>query len=78
MLVVTRCHWYVNVGVGTPVHVPLVVVSVCPKVAVPVTAGATVLTGALPATEAVEFELAETPEGATELVAVTTQRIVLA
>jgi hypothetical protein len=58
--------------------VPVVELKVCPTVAVPVTAGATVLTGALPATEAVEFEFAETPEGATELVAVTTQRIVLA
>jgi hypothetical protein len=66
----------VKVGVGTPVHVPLVVVSVEPKVAVPVTAGATVLTGALPATEAVEFEFALTADKV--LVAVTTQRIVLA
>jgi hypothetical protein len=41
-------HWYVNVGAGAPVHVPLVVVSVEPNVAVPVTAGATVLTGAEP------------------------------
>jgi hypothetical protein len=56
----------------------VVELKVCPTVAVPVTAGATVLAGALPATEAVELELAETPEGATELVAVTTQRIVLA
>jgi hypothetical protein len=41
-------HWYVNVGAGAPVHVPLVVVSVEPNEAVPVTAGATVLTGAAP------------------------------
>jgi hypothetical protein len=46
IFVVTRCHWYVNVGAGSPVQVPFVVVSVCPTVAVPVTAGATVLTGA--------------------------------
>jgi hypothetical protein len=26
--VVTRCHWYVNVGAGEPNHVPLVVLSV--------------------------------------------------
>ena len=48
MFVVTRCHWYVNVGAGAPVHVPFVVVSVEPNEAVPVTAGATVLTGAEP------------------------------
>ena len=76
IFVVTRCHWYVNVGVGVPVQVPLVVVRVCPTTVVPVTAGATVLTGAVPATEAVELELAETADIA--LVAVTTQRIVLA
>jgi hypothetical protein len=44
--VVTRCHWYVKVGVGTPVQVPLVVVSVEPNVAVPETTGATLFTGA--------------------------------
>jgi hypothetical protein len=32
--------------------------------------------GTVAATEAVEFEFADTPPGATELVAVTTQRIV--
>jgi hypothetical protein len=41
-----RCHWYVNVGVGAPVQVPLVVLKVCPTVAVPDTTGATVLMGA--------------------------------
>jgi hypothetical protein len=43
---------------------------------VPVTEGATVFAGALPATEAVEFEFALVAD--TALVAVTTQRIVLA
>jgi len=48
MFVVTRCHWYVYVGVGTPVQVPVVELNVCPNVAVPVTAGATVLAGGDP------------------------------
>jgi hypothetical protein len=56
--------------------VPVVEERVLPKVAEPVTTGATVLTGAVPATIDVEFEAAETPEGATELVAVTIQRTV--
>jgi hypothetical protein len=42
------CHWYVNVGVGTPVQVPVVELNVCPKVAVPETAGATVFAGGDP------------------------------
>jgi hypothetical protein len=56
----------------------LVVESVCATIVEPETTGATVLTGAVPATEAVEFELAVTPAGETALVAFTTQRIVLA
>ena len=44
--VVTRCHWYVYVGVGTPVQVPVVQDNVLPNVAVPDTTGAIVLTGA--------------------------------
>ena len=35
-------------GVGAPVHVPLVVVNVEPTVAVPETTGATVFTGSEP------------------------------
>jgi hypothetical protein len=43
--VVTRCHWYVYVGVGMPDQVPVVQLKVCPNVAVPETTGATVFAG---------------------------------
>ena len=32
-------HWYVNVGAGDPVHVPLFAVKVLPTLAVPVSVG---------------------------------------
>ena len=38
-------HWYVNVGAGKPVHVPLVVVSVDPASVSPDITGATVFEG---------------------------------
>jgi hypothetical protein len=42
---VPRCHWYVKVGAGAPVHVPVVEDNELPTDAVPVTAGASVLMG---------------------------------
>src|SRR3954453_3265509 len=41
-----RCHWYVNVGAGLPVHVPEFVVRSCPTEAVPLTTGMAVFVGA--------------------------------
>jgi hypothetical protein len=73
ILVAVCCHWYEKVGAGVPVHVPFVVVKVCPATAVPETTGATVFAGAT-ATAAVEFEFAD--EDPAEFVPVTTHRIV--
>ena len=47
---VQRCHWYVYIGVGMPVHVPLSVVRTLPVVVVPVTFGRAVFAGVVPAT----------------------------
>ena len=37
-------HWYVNVGAGDPVHVPLFAVNFAPTLAVPVSVGFSVAT----------------------------------
>ena len=39
------CHWIAVVGIGTPVHVPLVAVNVCRSTTVPLTLGKSELTG---------------------------------
>jgi len=41
-----RCHWNANVGAVWYVHVPVVVVSVCPTCALPEIAGGVVFVGA--------------------------------
>lgn len=41
-------HWYVYVGIGVPIHVPVVLDSVCPTTAVPEMTGATVFDGGIP------------------------------
>ena len=54
-----RCHWYVYVIVGVPVHVPVVDDSARPSRAVPETTGTTVFTGGAAATTPVTTETAE-------------------
>ena len=41
-------HWYVYVGIGVPMHVPVVLDSICPTTAVPEMTGATVFDGGIP------------------------------
>ena len=67
------CHAYLKL-VGLLLHEPLVVVSVWPCVAVPLTAGAAVFAGGSGTTVAVGSELA-VPDPS-RLLAVTTDRIV--
>jgi hypothetical protein len=64
MLEVPRCHWYVNVGVGAPVQVPVELERVAPITASPVITGTDVLLGAMPCTAAVLFDSAETVSAA--------------
>ncbi len=54
------CHWYVSVGVGLPVHVPALAVSVSPTRLVPLITGTAVFTGAdsADATDAVCVDVA--------------------
>ena len=52
-------HWYEYVGVGVPLQVPVVTETLDLTVGVPLTAGATEFTGAVPATCAVADEYAD-------------------